>query len=697
MVNNTFIYIGDDLLDLDPATVITINVQSVNVGDLKARNVSYTNQFKVRATENNTRIFGFTNSEWSRSSVPYQYNACKVVQNGIETLPEALCILSKYEKGFFVLNIYEDLFDIFAALEGLKLKDIDPIADTEWNAEYMDSVRNSTSGIIAAIVQWGHSITQIFEADFFLPSFYYHSIVTSILQYTGLTLSGDILTDARFTDLVIPFPGDEFDVSAAVLEPAPVFVSKGTWSYSDTTTVTPNVGTFAAGDLLFLFAMNDQEGGSIGTIQTPSGWTLVNSGDYNDDNPTQVGNGKVFSRVADGSETFVTVTRTGDTGTGHGFAAQIYAFRGDAYITVEASSVKTDGNGAATATWPAVTVGGPKRTLLAFIGKSASLRPLTPTGYTESSSDSVTEGYQWCLELNTKEDVTSDGAVTASAGTFAADGWLTFHVSIYNATVGDTVDWNLYWPDIEVKDILKDFFVRFAIVAKQKRGVLYLKTIDEIIEDRPNAVDWSGKLVKDLNTIDFLTDYAQENYFDYVNGVNDPTIGRGILTIANETLPPIENYFESVFASVLTQYFDVDNSHYFSAELNVYTDESTDITDIEESPPFTLLTLKDPEVGDADITFLSTARSDYKIGYFIDAGEPKDSGFQYFIDQFYPKYEFWLQKNKVIEKQYILNEYDIYSYDPHKIIWDGEGYYLINKIKNFVPGKITKVELFKVG
>jgi len=51
----------------------------------------------------------------------------------------------------------------------------------------------------------------------------------------------------------------------------------------------------------------------------------------------------------------------------------------------------------------------------------------------------------------------------------------------------------------------------------------------------------------------------------------------------------------------------------------------------------------------------------------------------------------------MIEKEFLLNEIDIQQYDSHKIIWDGEGYYLINKIKNFVPGKITKVELFKVG
>jgi len=319
--------------------------------------------------------------------------------------------------------------------------------------------------------------------------------------------------------------------------------------------------------------------------------------------------------------------------------------------------------------------------------------PPTPTGYTSSSTDTVDTGViQFAIELNTKEDVIIGSSVTTTGG--SSNGWITFHISIYNNDTTSNVDWNEFWPDIEVKDILKDFFVRFGIIAKQKRGTLYLKTIEEIIADRTNAVDWSDKLTKTVKTIDFQTKYAQDNYFDYQDGVNDPTVGRGIMEIDNETLIPIDTLFSSIFESVS---INLTAGNYRTAHIYVYDSESVDNTDINDSPPFTLLTLRDPSVTDPDITFYQTPRDDYKLAYFVDPLVAKDSGFQYFVDEFYAKYEFYLQKNKIVEKEYLLTEYDIFSYDSHKIIYDGEGYYLINKIKNYVPGRISKVELFKVG
>ena len=686
-MNQTLIYIGDDLLDLDPSTVVTVTIQSINVGDLKTRNVSYTNSIKIPSTENNRRILGYSNLEESRTSKPYQFNATKIVQNGIETLI-GLCIITRFDGSHFNINIYEDLFDIFKFLEGKKIKDIDPIADTAWDTAYMDSSRNATSGVISAIMQWGHSVTDIFEADFFLPSFYYHSFITAILESTGLTLSGSILSDSRFTDLVIPFCGDSFAAPSGVVAPAPAFIAKGTEDANTGATVAPTyMGSIVANDMLFAFAISNQQGGTIGNIGTPSGWTKVDMRIYRNSGGTIVGNVGLYYKIATGSESgTLSISRTGSTGAGKFFEAQLYQFRGTANIALESYNV-TDGGGSTTVTWNSVTVGGLKRTLLAFVGLNrATVAAGVPSGYTQEASDIA----NLTMDLNVKEDVSSDGAVTATGGT--VDGWGSFHLSIYNND-STVVDWNLYWPDIEVKEILRDFFTRFAIIAKQRKGVLYLKTIEEIITDRAGALDWSAKLTKSNKSIDFANRYGQENYFDYNNQVNDEVIGRGIMEISNETLDPIKTIFSSVFQSVPTSYF---SSDYKSAKMDVFTPDSVDITDFINSPAFTLLTLRDPGT-DPAITFDVTARTDYKVGYFIDSVEAKDSGFEYFINQFYPKYAYALQKSKLVVKEYLITEIDIYNYDPHKMIYDGEGYYLINKITNFIPGRISKVEMFKVG
>ena len=687
-MNNTLIYIGDDLLDLDPSTVIAITIQAINVGDLKTRNVSYTNQFKVRTTENNCRIFGYVHSEWSRSVKPYRYNSCKVIQNGVEVMPEAVCIIQKYEKGYFVLNIYESIYDIFAELEGLKIKDINPIPASAWDNFAMDAARTNTSGIIAAILQWGHSTSDIFEAGFFMPCFFYHTFITEILTHTGLTLSGDILTDSWFTDLVIPFPCDTYeeDTSSGTV---PAYVAKGTKSESTTTSVTPNfMGGILAGDKIYLQAVNVEP--TIGTIDTPVGWTRVSEETFT------WGTTALFYKTASGSEAGTqTVTRSASSGAPSSyFMAQMYQYR-DASATVSIDATDDHSvTGNSTITWRALTLSNAHRTLAAFFVDYNGTSLSAPTGYADGTavdSSSLISGVN--IGVFTKADTDTAPAVTSS-GSF--DGWSTWHIALYGTDASVLTTWNDLWPDIEVKDILKDFFVRFGLIAKQKKGVLYLKTIEAIIGDRTNAVDWSAKLTKTDKPIDFQTKYAQSNYFEYQNGENDPELGRGTLTIDNETLDPIGTIFTSVFESVETGPFGV--TQYPSAKMNIYDEDSTDNTDIKNSPPFTLLTLRarDP-VDDPAITFAVTSRTDYKVAYFVDTDRSKDSNFQYFVDEFYPKYESALQKNKIIEKEYLLTEYDIHSYDSHKIMWDGEGYYLINKIINFIPGRITKVQLLKVG
>jgi hypothetical protein len=84
------------------------------------------------------------------------------------------------------------------------------------------------------------------------------------------------------------------------------------------------------------------------------------------------------------------------------------------------------------------------------------------------------------------------------------------------------------------------------------------------------------------------------------------------------------------------------------------------------------------------------------LGHFIDQTQTKDTGFQYFIDQFYHSFRESIQRTKTITKYFNITPLDIQSYDQHIPIWDGRAYYIIASIDKFVSGKITKVELLKV-
>src|SRR5688572_15763762 len=206
-MSETQIYIGDDIVDSNKT--VSINIKRIDIGDLSLRWVNYAKRLKILLTENNKRIFGYADDEHSASTKPYRYLSGKIVQSGIEIMPQANIVIDGYD-GNYGINIYENIIDYFSSIKGKLLSEISPISNSAWTAAGIDAARTNTSGIVSAIINWGKP-GGLYQVNYFLPSFYYHSIITAILEYTGLTISGSILTDTRFTELVIPYPGDKFE------------------------------------------------------------------------------------------------------------------------------------------------------------------------------------------------------------------------------------------------------------------------------------------------------------------------------------------------------------------------------------------------------------------------------------------------------------------------------------------------------
>jgi hypothetical protein len=242
-----------------------------------------------------------------------------------------------------------------------------------------------------------------------------------------------------------------------------------------------------------------------------------------------------------------------------------------------------------------------------------------------------------------------------------------------------------------LKDVVKDFFVRFGIIYKIDGNTLILKTLEEICTDTASAVDWTSKRVnRKKSPIDFKTTYAQSNYFLHNDDAKDKFLGSGNLAIANTTLQAAKDFFTSVFTNV-KRWAGIG---YEVMSSPVYDSTSTGIDDVKNEAPLMIGTLKS-RTNEAAITFDATPRTDYKLAYHADASQTKDSSFRYFL-KYYATLTNALQKNKVCKYEYNLNEMDIANYDPHKMIFDSGSYYLINKIDKFRSGKITAVELFKI-
>lgn len=607
----TTITVNNQTVDLIPEKV-AITISRIEIGDLTKRFINYTNSFKIPKTVNNSRIFGFPFEE-SNTSFPYKINSASLYIDGIPLILNGIMILRSNDV-YFNVNIYEQDYDYFSSIEGLLIRDINPIADSSWEPPYIDTRRIATDDIVSPIVNWGKP-GGIYQQNFYLPCFYYHSIIKKILEYTGLSLSGSILTDNRFTDLVIPFCG-EFLYPETLTNGASGKATIGGISIPDLNAGDGDVKIplIAAeyGDDNFDFTNNEFDS---------AGW-LTYKIDVSVD----------LSGITWGDGTIITIKLHVSAGVVDSEVITTPTASGNVAITYTGSLLPTD--------YVFITISSN-----ATIGDAVTI---DPTSYIRMTSSRVVDR--------------------------------------------SSVKWNSLWIDVSCKDLVKDFFVRFGIIPFVYGGNLILKTIEEIISDRANALDWSDKLVE-IDSISFDSGYSQHNKFKFKDSefVLDETLGSGEILITNETLPLSKDIFISPFENTTTEITD----GYNVATVPVYNQDSTDIEVFAETPKLKLLTLKD-RTNEAAVTFYVTPRTDYKLAYFIDQDQPKDTGWQYFINEFYNSFSASLQKSKMITKKFNLRPVDIYNYNPHKIIWDGKGYYLVIKIINYMDGKVTSVDLMKL-
>lgn len=599
----TNVYIGDSLVDLFPNTVLATNISRAEIGSVASRSVTYTNSINVPHTKNNCDLFGFPFDVNSNSSIPYTLRTGKYVVDGVCILPDAVIQIVSAEKNLFKLRIYENVYDFYLNIKGKTLRELDVITDSAWTPAGIDSARNTTTGIVSAIIDWNNPSGTVFQSSHFLPSFYYHTFVTAILELTGLEPEGNILTDDDFLDLIIPYFNDSFEYPEDFYSQFNILYSLGGGGTPETDQVNEET------NLLFTPPLTEASHGvyqaffSVGGITWNTGTVIEGRIKKNG---VTVASGTIATSPAPGGTLSIQFEDFFDVGD-------------NVDVVIYSNAMSSPG-----------------------------------IDYTKVSNSFL--------------QYTADGLVNP-----------------------DLVVWDQLLTGISAQDLLKDFYIRFGIVDRVENNKLILKTIEEIISDRAGALDWTSKLT-DKTEVLFSTELAQENYFVYNDLIGDQTSGRGSISVANTTLKETNEYFSSVFGNSQTR-AKIDT---VLAKIPVYNSTSADVYDFDNNPGVRLLTLKDRDI-EGSITFNGTPRTDYKIGYFTDNTKAKDTGFQYFIDNYYSGYQRSLQKNKIVTKFFYLLPQDIKNYNHHKLIFVGDSYYLVNKITGFVPGKATKVELFKVG
>jgi hypothetical protein len=252
-------------------------------------------------------------------------------------------------------------------------------------------------------------------------------------------------------------------------------------------------------------------------------------------------------------------------------------------------------------------------------------------------------------------------------------------------------------PDMNQKDIMQDFLIRFGLLQRERNGVLEFKTIEEIINDKVSFADWTNKLHKELHpSIDFgVSAYAQRNTFDYTvqDEDLDEKTGQGVMLVTNASAQLEKRIYRSPFQACATLKFGNETDGYvWMAYVPVYSRVIdpillTTVIEEDQEPGLRLLLKRS--------AYAYEANANDKL-YFEDVNAPYSMNFQTFLDEFYPSLSRALQRAKLKTAEYALNSLDIADLNFLKLVYDSGNWFLLNKVYDYVPNQLTKADLFKV-
>jgi len=627
------IYIGDDLLDLALDTKVATTFKTFNIGDLKSRGISYTNIFKLPKTNTNNTVLANANLHQSSGTKPYEALACKVLNGGIPLIKGVLIILEV--NTHYNVAVYESSISFFDSLGDQVLNELDYTSvNSAWNFADLDTLRNTTSGVLAAVMDWGYNLYtsagQIYIANgpsvrnskYTVPCFYYHDIIDKIITEAGYTKSGAVFSDALYIKMLIA--GE-----------------RTTQTYTDL--FHESVRFSASGIALNVY-----------TAQSTSFYTVP----------------------------FPTIGFNGTRAYYENVAYTYDVTNTDTAALFFSNSFRTQVD---------ITVTG---------GGTVDVRLRLWNGSVYSTLDSVTNIGTGVYNLAYDNQLLNDGDfvvvdIRPNVGTSTVTLNYGLFYSQDAAAASETYTYfNEILPIIKKKDFLKDFMLMFGLLVKEENNVLTFKGIDEIINDRASAVDWTTKRVKREDKMNFtFYNYGRTNLFRYKESndeINLLFIGEGAFTIPNTNLEK-ERVTESIYSNTITK----TSNNIFCASATIF-DPIPPVDFIEDiSPGRRILLARDPIGAEPSVVFNTTPRSDYKVAYFEDSRVTNSCSYQYFLDSYYTQFIDRISNTKVIEREYILTDVDIAKLDLFLPVFD-DGYYMILEVTNYISGLPTKVSLLKI-
>ena len=117
-MTNIQLFLNDKPVDLSDDSPIALTFQINDLAEVKNQQGNTSNQFKLPLTQNNRAILGFADDISIQSQTPYTTLKAKIIQNGIEILPNAIAEINEIDDDTASITILSGNVDFFDALGG---------------------------------------------------------------------------------------------------------------------------------------------------------------------------------------------------------------------------------------------------------------------------------------------------------------------------------------------------------------------------------------------------------------------------------------------------------------------------------------------------------------------------------------------------------------------------------------------------
>ena len=218
----TEIFFNGISLDLYPSKKMKFNIQVNDIAEVKNRQATYTNSYKIPKTAHNVQTLGGLGIPSDTSPYPYQKPDCMVCIDGIPMMVRGWINIKSTDNEYNIY-LYSGIIDFFKAVENKTLgADLD-LSEINHNKNLQTVINSFLNPAYRYLITDYNGLTHFgingdtINIDYLVPSVNAKYLWDKIHTTYGFTYSGILFDDPNFTNLWITYP-KPINVDTGILE-----------------------------------------------------------------------------------------------------------------------------------------------------------------------------------------------------------------------------------------------------------------------------------------------------------------------------------------------------------------------------------------------------------------------------------------------------------------------------------------------